>query len=84
MNDLKHHKLLDSAILNIWYDREANNARTQYMSQAAEVYHNKRWALYTTEPTPHKITGKLDDEILKQLYHDSLSTYIQKNMAFAL
>jgi hypothetical protein len=78
LHDLKQQKLSNPAILNVWCDREANNARSHYLTQTAEVYPNERWALYTMDPTPHKITGKLDDEILRQLYHESLASYIRK------
>ena len=84
INDLQQMKLPNSAILNIWCDKEANTARQQYLTQCAEVYPNERWALFTTDPYPQKLTGKLDNGILQQLHTESLTTYIHKKHGLCL
>jgi hypothetical protein len=78
IDDLKTLNIPNNAILNIWCDKEATEARKNHLTQCADVYPQERWALFTSDPTPHKITGKLDNCILRQLYHDSLARYIHR------
>lgn len=79
IEDLQNLNLSNMAIMNTWCDRKANEARAAHIThEDADVYPNERWALYTTAPTLKKITGKLDDAIMGQQFHEGLVQYIHR------
>jgi len=67
------------ATLNIYCDRKASEARQYHTSdQDAEVLPAEKWALYSTQPSRHKITGKLSEGILRTLSRENIEDYIAK------
>jgi hypothetical protein len=46
-------------------------------TQRERYSHAKKWAIYTTFLVTRKINRKLDESILKTVYHDNLRDYIR-------
>jgi hypothetical protein len=77
--DLKSLKLSQAAPLNIWCDRQAEQARKMnYSHPDADVLPAEKWAVYSCYPVKRKLTGKLDIGIHDTLYHESLTAYLHK------
>jgi hypothetical protein len=67
IQELKDMKLSNTAILNTWCDKMANEARRTHIAQPdADIYPCKKWALFTCYPTLQKITGQLDEAIIEE------------------
>lgn len=79
IEELNELNLSAVATLNIYCDRKASEARQYHTSdQDAEVLPAEKWALYSTQPTRHKITGKLSEGILRTLNRENIEDYIAK------
>ncbi len=77
IEDLLNLKLSSQATLNIFCNHRAAEAYAYSFSDPeGEILPCKKWALYTTFPVTRKLNGKLDESILKTVYHDNLRDYI--------
>ncbi len=78
-SDLIDLKLSPEATLNVWCDRQANEAHTGHQSfPDAEVLPAEKWALFASTPHTYKITGKLDQELLMTYHYNGTQTYITR------
>jgi hypothetical protein len=79
ISDLHNLKLTNSAALNVWCNRKADMSRKQgYSDPIADVYPNKKWAIYTTTPVTRKITGALTYNIVAPMGTETLEQCIYK------
>ncbi len=78
-DDLKALKLPMDAVLNISCDIEAERIRIHNPSHPEmSVLPAEQWAVFSLIPTPHKITGQLEEAIQYAFYCEIMQTYIEQ------